>query len=92
MKEYMNTLPCTNDEFVVESKSQYLISFKKYLVFPIVAGFKGFRLVFFIVISLKLLSFLLSSTGVFNLDLLDFMLAFTGFALMFLVNILKSFH
>ena len=88
----MNSISCTNDGYVVENKSQYLISFKKYLIIPIVAGFKGFCLIFSLMLILKFLSFLLISNEVFNLDLLDLMYGITGFALMFLVNFLKNLH
>jgi hypothetical protein len=88
----MNSISCTNDEYLVENKSQYLISFKKYLIMPIVAGFNGFCIIFSLVLVLKLLSFLLSSNAVFNLDLLDLMYGLTGFTLTFLVDFLKKLH
>jgi len=88
----MNSIPSTNDENVVESKSQFLISLKKYLIFPIKAGFYGFALVFSIILFLKLLSFLFGINEVFTLDLMDVMLSSVGFFLMFLIYILKNFH
>ena len=88
----MNSISCTSDEYVVENKSQYLISFKKYLIMPIVAGLKGFCLIFSLMLILKLLSFLMISNEGFNLDLLDLMYGITGFTLMFLVNFLKNLH
>ena len=92
MNEIMNSIPSTNDENVVESKSQFFISLKKYLIFPIKAGFYGFALVFSIILFLKLLSFLFGINEVFKLDLMDVMLSSVGFFLMFLIYILKSFH
>ncbi len=92
MNEIMNSIPSTNDENVVESKSQFLISLKKYLIFPIKAGFYGFALVFSIILFLKLLSFLFGINEVFTLDLMDVMLSSVGFFLMFLIYILKNFH
>jgi len=92
MNEIMNSIPSTNDENVVESKSQFLISLKKYLIFPIEAGFYGFALVFSIILFLKLLSFLFGINEVFTLDLMDVMLSSVGFFLMFLIYILKNFH
>ena len=92
MNEIMNSIPSTNDENVVESKSQFFISLKKYLIFPIKAGFYGFALVFSIILFLKLISFLLGINEVFKLDLMDVMLSSVGFFLMFLIYILKSFH
>ena len=92
MNEIMNSIPSTNDENVVESKSQFLISLKKYLIFPIKAGFYGFALVFSIILFLKLISFLFGINEVFKLDLMDVMLSSVGFFLMFLIYILKNFH
>ena len=92
MNEIMNSIPSTNDENVVESKSQFFISLKKYLIFPIKAGFYGFALVFSIILFLKLLSFLFGINEVFKLDLMDVMLSSVGFFLMFLIYILKNFH
>jgi len=92
MNEIMNSIPSTNDENVVESKSQFFISLKKYLIFPIKAGFYGFALVFSIILFLKLLSFLFGINEVFTLDLMDVMLSSVGFFLMFLIYILKNFH
>jgi len=88
----MNSIPSTNDENVVESKSQFFISLKKYLIFPIKAGFYGFALVFSIILFLKLISFLLGINEVFKLDLIDVMISSVGFFLMFLIYILKNFH
>ncbi len=88
----MNSIPSTNDENVVESKSQFFISLKKYLIFPIKAGFYGFALVFSIILFLKLISFLFGINEVFKLDLMDVMLSSVGFFLMFLIYILKNFH
>jgi len=92
MNEIMNSIPSTNDENVVESKSQFFISLKKYLIFPIKAGFYGFALVFSIILFLKLISFLFGINEVFKLDLMDVMLSSVGFFLMFLIYILKNFH
>jgi len=92
MNEIMNSIPSTNDENVVESKSQFFISLKKYLIFPIKAGFYGFALVFSIILFLKLISFLFGINEVFTLDLMDVMLSSVGFFLMFLIYILKNFH
>lgn len=88
----MNSIPSTNDEDIVEGKSQFFISLKKYLIFPIKAGFYGFSLVFSIILFLKLLTFLFGVNEVFNLDLMDVMLSSVGFFLMFLIYILKNFH
>lgn len=88
----MNSIPSANDGDVVESKSQFFSSLKKYLIFPIKAGFYGFSLVFFIIFFLKLLSFLFGVNEAFNLDLMDVMLSSVGFFLMFLIYILKNFH
>lgn len=92
MSQIMNSIPSTNDEDIVEGKSQFLISLKKYLIFPIKAGFYGFSLVFSIILFLKLLTFLFGVNEVFNLDLMDVMLSSVGFFLMFLIYILKNFH
>lgn len=92
MREIMNSIPSTNDENVVENKSQFFISLKKYLLFPIKAGFYGFALVFSIILLLKLLSFIFGINDVFNLDLMDVMLSSVGFFLMFLIYVLKNFH
>lgn len=88
----MNSIPSTNDENVDESKSQFFISLKKYLIFPLKAGFYGFALVFSIILFLKLLSFLFGINEAFNLDLMDVMLSSVGFFLMFLIYALKNFH
>jgi hypothetical protein len=88
----MNSIPSTNDEDIDESKSQFFIGLKKYLIFPIKAGFYGFSLVFSIILFLKLLTFLFGINEVFNLDLMDVMLSSVGFVLMFLIYILKNFH
>ena len=88
----MNTISYAKDEYVVDNKSQLLLSFKKYLISPMVSGFNGFCLVSFLVLTFRLLSFLLNSNEVFNLDLLDLMFGLTGFTLTFLTDFLKNFH
>lgn len=88
----MNSIPSTNDENILENKSRFFIGLKKYLIFPIKAGFYGFALVFSIILFLKLLSFLFGINEAFNLDLMDVMLSSVGFFLMFLIYALKNFH
>ena len=91
MKEFMNSISYSNDAYVVENKSRFLISFNKYLIYPLMAGFKGFSLVFLMLIGLKFISFLFSADA-FIVDLLDIMLALTGFTLTFIVDLLKNFN
>lgn len=82
----------TNIRSVVENKSQFFISLKEYLLFPIRAGFYGFALVSSVILMLKFLSFLWGFKEAFNLDLMDIMLSSLGFFLMFLIYILKHFQ
>ena len=88
----MNSIPSTYDENIVENKSHFFISFKKYLIFPIEAGFYGFALVFSVILMLKLLSFLLGFNEVFNLEFIAVIFSSFGFFLMFLIDILKNLH
>jgi len=92
MREVMNSISSTNDKKVVENKPLFIIGLKKYLIFPMRAGFYGFALVFSVILLLKLLSFLFGINEVFNLDIMDVMLSSVGFFLLFLIYILKNFH
>ncbi len=88
----MNSIPNTERENIIESKSQFLSGLKKYIIFPIKAGLYGFTLVFIVILLVKLLSFLLGINEIFSLDLMDVMLSSVGFFFMFLIYILKYFH
>lgn len=88
----MNSIPSTDNDGIVENKSQFFIGLKKYIIFPIKAGLYGFTLVFTVILLVKLLSFLLGINEIFNLDLMDVMLSSVGFFFMFLIYILKNFH
>lgn len=88
----MNSIPNTERENIIESKSQFLSGLKKYIIFPIKAGLYGFTLVFTVILLVKLLSFLLGINEIFSLDLMDVMLSSVGFFFMFLIYILKYFH
>lgn len=88
----MNSIPNTERENIIENKSQFLSGLKKYIIFPIKAGLYGFTLVFTVILSVKLLSFLLGINEIFSLDLMDVMLSSVGFFFMFLIYILKYFH
>ena len=92
MKEFMNSIPNTENEKIVESKSQLSMGLKKYVMLPLKAGLYGFTLVFTVILLVKLLSFLLGINEVFNLDIMDVMLSSVGFFLLFLIYILKNFH
>lgn len=89
--ERRSTNLAKNPRSMVENKSEFFISLKKYLLFPIGAGFYGFALVSSVILMLKLLSFLWGFKEAFNLDLMDLMLSSLGFFLMFLIDILKRF-
>ena len=88
----MNSIPTIKEGEMIEVKSQFVLGLKKYIVRPIKAGLYGFTLVFIVIISVKLLSFLLGINEVFNLDLIDVMLSSVGFFFMSLIYILKNFH
>jgi hypothetical protein len=88
----MNSISSTNHKNVVENKSQFLISLKKYLISPIEAGFYGFALVFSVILTLKLLLFLFRINQVFNLEIMDIMLSSVGFFLMYLIDIRNNPH
>lgn len=84
--------PTASTGNVVESKSQFIIGLKKYLLFPIEAGCYGFYLVFSVILVSKLICLLLGFNDGFNLDLMDVILSLVGFFLMFLIDILKHFQ
>ncbi len=88
----MDSIPNTERENIIETKSQFLSGLKKYIIFPIKAGLYGFTLVFTVILLVKLLSFLLGINEIFSLDLMDVMLSSVGFFFMFLIYILKYFH
>jgi hypothetical protein len=90
--EKRTTNPSARCGNVVESKSQFIIGLKKYLLFPIEAGCYGFYLVFSVILVSKLICFLLGFNVRFNLDLMDVILSLVGFFLMFLIDILKRFQ
>ena len=92
MREFMKSIPNTNDDDIVEHKSPFFIGLKKYFILPIKAGLYGFTLVFAGILLVKLLSFLLGINEVFNLDLMDVILSSVGFFFMFLIYILKNLH
>ena len=91
-KEYMNSIPKTESDNLIESKSQFLSIIKKYVLLPIKAGLYGFTLVFSVLLLLKLLSHLFGISEVLNLDLMDVILSSVGFFFMFLIYILKNSH
>ena len=88
----MNSISTVHNEKMVESKSQFLLALKRFIIIPIKAGLYGFSLVFFVIVVIKLLSFVIGTNEVFNLDVLDVMLSSLGFFFMFLIYILKNFH
>ena len=88
----MNSISNAGHETLIESKSQFLLGFKKYIISPIKAGLYGFTLVFSIILIVKLFSFLIGTDEIFNLDLMDVMLSSMGLFFMSLIHILKNFN
>jgi len=79
------------NHFKGKSKKQLEI-LKEYLLLPAWGGLLGFALFFFLLILLKIFSFIMENQIELTIDLTDVLISFIGFVLLFSVRFLEKFQ